>query len=139
MLLPTIISISEDVLRSLPQQFREASIGAGATKWQMIRTVLLKAARPGLIAALLLAMGRAIGETMAVLMVAGNARAMPLGIFDPARPMTATIAIEIKEVVQGSVHYQALFAIGLYLFLITFLFNIVAEHVIKKQKERYQW
>ncbi|MBN2053175.1 phosphate ABC transporter permease subunit PstC, partial [Candidatus Woesearchaeota archaeon] len=113
MILPTIISISEDVLTSLPKDFREASLALGSTRWQMIKMALLPPALSGIVAAIMLGLGRAVGETMAVLMVAGNSRAMPNSFFDPVRPMTANIAIEIKEVVQGSLHYNSLFAIGL--------------------------
>lgn len=139
MVLPTIISISEDVLTSLPHDFREASLALGATKWQMIKMTLLPAASSGILAAVMLGLGRAVGETMAVLMVAGNSRAMPLSFLDPVRPMTANIAIEIKEVVQGSLHYQALFAIGLVLFFMTFIVNIVADIVIDKHTRKYKW
>jgi len=139
MVLPTIISISEDVLTSLPKEFREASLALGATKWQMIRMTLLPAALSGIVAAVMLGLGRAVGETMAVLMVAGNSIAMPTSFFDPVRPMTANIAIEIKEVVQGSLHYEALFAIGLVLFIMTFVVNFVSDIIIEKQVRKYKW
>lgn len=139
MVLPTIISITEDVLTSLPREFREASLALGATRWQTIRMTLLPAASSGIVAAVMLGLGRAIGETMAVLMVAGNSRAMPLSFFDPVRPMTANIAIEIKEVVTGSTHYKALFAIGLVLFLMTFLVNFLADIIIERRVRRYRW
>lgn len=139
MVLPTIISISEDVLTSLPNEFREASLALGATKWQMIRMTLLKAALPGIFAAIMLGLGRAVGETMAVLMVAGNARAFTTSFFDPVRPMTANIAIEIKEVVKGSLHYQSLFAIGLVLFIMTFIVNFVSDIILERQARKYRW
>ena len=139
MVLPTIISISEDVLTSLPNEFREASLALGATKWQMIRMTLLPAALSGIVAAIMLGLGRAIGETMVVLMVAGNAIARPTSFFDPVRPMTANIAIEIKEVVTGSLHYEALFAIGLVLFVMTFIVNFVSDIIIEKQVRKYRW
>ncbi|HLD39730.1 MAG TPA: phosphate ABC transporter permease subunit PstC [Candidatus Nanoarchaeia archaeon] len=139
MVLPTIISISEDVLRSLPKEFREAGLALGATKWQMIRMTLLPAGLSGLAAATLLGLGRAIGETMVVLMVAGNSRAMPTSFFDPIRPITANIAIEIKEVVKDSLHYQTLFAMGLVLFGLTFLINFISDLIIQKQVRKYQW
>jgi len=139
MILPTIISISEDVLSSLPKDFREASYALGATRWQTIKKVLIPAATSGLVAAMMLALGRAVGETMAVLMVAGNSLAMPHSFLDPVRPMTATIAIEIKEVVQGSLHYQALFAIGLVLFIFTFMINFLSDMVLEKQARKYRW
>ena len=139
MVLPTIISISEDVLTSLPNEFREASLALGATKWQMIRMTLLPAALSGIVAAVMLGLGRAVGETMVVLMVAGNSRAMPFSIFDPVRPMTANIAIEIKEVVTGSLHYKALFATGLVLFFMTFSVNLISDVIIEKQVRKYKW
>jgi phosphate transport system permease protein len=139
MVLPTIISISEDVLTSLPKEFREASLALGATRWQTIKMTLLPAASSGIVAAVMLGLGRAVGETMAVLMVAGNSVAMPHSLFDPARPMTANVAIEIKEVVQGSVHYQALFAIALALFLITFIVNLLSDRIIERHVRKYRW
>jgi phosphate transport system permease protein len=139
MILPTIISISEDVLTSLPKEFHEASLALGATKWQTIKMVLVPAAMSGIAAAVMLGLGRAVGETMAVLMVAGNARAMPSSFFQPVRPMTSNIAIEIKEVVQGSLHYEALFAIGLVLFVMTFVVNILSDVIIEKQTRKYKW
>ncbi|MDO8624832.1 MAG: phosphate ABC transporter permease subunit PstC [Candidatus Diapherotrites archaeon] len=139
MVLPTIISVSEDVLTSLPREFREASLALGADRFQTIFRVLIPAALPGIGAAIMLGLGRAVGETMAVLMVAGNALAMPESFLDPVRPMTANIAIEIKEVVQGSLHYEALFAIGLVLFILTFLVNLLATLVIERHARRFQW
>lgn len=139
MVLPTVISVSEDVLSSLPSDFREASLALGATRFQTIRMTLLPAAMSGIVASIMLGLGRAVGETMAVLMVAGNSRAMPSSIFDPVRPMTANIAIEIKEVVRGSLHYQSLFAIGLVLFVMTFVLNLLSDIVIERQSRRYRW
>lgn len=139
MVLPTIITISEDVLFSLPNEFREASLALGATKWQMIKMTLLPAAASGIVAAVMLGLGRAVGETMVVLMVAGNSRAFPLSFFDAVRPMTANIAIEIKEVVRGSLHYEALFAIGLVLFALTFLINTLSDFVIERQVAKFKW
>jgi len=139
MILPTIISISEDVLTSLPKDFREASLALGATKWQMIKMTLLPAGLSGIVAAIMLGLGRAVGETMAVLMVAGNSIAMPASFFDPIRPMTANIAIEINEVVKGSLHYEALFAIGLVLFVMTFAVNLISDIIIERQVRKYKW
>ena len=139
MVLPTIISISEDVLTSLPNEFREASLALGATRWQTIRMTLLPAASSGIVAAIMLGLGRAVGETMAVLMVAGNSIAMPQSLLDPVRPMTANIAIEIKEVVQGSLHYEALFAIALVLFVLTFAVNLISDIIIEKHIRKYKW
>jgi len=139
MVLPTIISVSEDVLSSLPSEFREASLALGATRYQTIKMILLPAAMSGIVAAVMLGLGRAVGETMAVLMVAGNSRAMPGSFFEAVRPMTANIAIEIKEVVRGSLHYEALFAIGLILFVMTFVVNLVSDLIINRQTKKYKW
>lgn len=139
MVLPTIVSISEDVLTSLPKEFREASFALGATKWQTIRMTVIPAALSGIIASIMLGLGRAVGETMAILMVAGNSRGMPNSFFDPVRPMTANIAIEIKEVVKGSLHYKALFAIGLVLFVMTFVVNFVSDIIIERQVRKFKW
>ncbi len=131
--LPTIASICEDALSSVPRRYKEASFALGASHWQTIRHIIIPAARSGLLAALILGLGRIIGETMIVLMVAGNSRALPLSLLDPVRPMTATIAIEVKEVVIGSIHWQGLFAIGLVLFLITFFINAIADLLIRRK------
>ena len=108
----------------------EASLALGATKWITIKKVVLPAAKSGILAAMMLGLGRVIGEAMIVLMVAGNSRAFPHSFLDPVRPMTATIAIDIKEVVIGSLHYQSLFAIGFMLFLMTFLINFIVDLII---------
>ncbi len=139
MALPTIISISEDIITSLPKDFKEASLSLGATKWQTIKMVIIPASISGLIAAVMLGLGRIVGETMAVLMVAGNSIAFPNSFFDPIRPITANIAIEIKEVVKGSLHYEALFAMGLVLFSITFIVNLISDAIIKKRADKYKW
>ncbi|RJS72443.1 MAG: phosphate ABC transporter permease subunit PstC [Candidatus Syntrophoarchaeum sp. WYZ-LMO15] len=127
MALPTIISISEDVISAIPESYREASLALGATRWQTIKGVILPAASSGIVAASMLGLGRVVGETMVVLMVAGNSRAFPTSILDPVRPITSTIAIEIKEVVQGDLHFQALFALGFVLFLMTFAINLASD------------
>ncbi len=127
MALPTIISISEDVIGAVPDGYREASLALGATRWQTIRSAIIPAASSGIVAASMLGLGRVVGETMVVLMVAGNSRLFPVSIFDPVRPITSTIAIEIKEVVQGDLHFQALFALGLILFLMTFAINLASD------------
>lgn len=134
MALPTITSISEDALTALPREYKEASLALGATHWQTIYRVLLPSAKPGILAAVMLGLGRAIGETMAVLMVTGNAAVIPHSFLEPVRTMTATIAIEMGEIVQGGLHYRALFAIGLLLFIITFSVNIIADWVIQRQR-----
>lgn len=134
MSLPTIISISEDALYAVPKEYRDASLAIGATEWQTIWRVVVPAARSGLVIATVLGIGRAIGETMAVMMVTGNAANIPsLGsglFFQPVRTMTATIAAEMGEVAQGSLHYEMLFAIGIVLFLITFAINSLASLLI---------
>ena len=129
MALPTIISIAEDALDAVPQSYRNAAYALSATEWQTIWRVVLPAARPGIITAVMLGVGRAIGETMTVMMVAGNAARMPLGVdafLRPVRTMTATIAAEMGEVARGSTHYHVLFTVGLALFIVTFLINLVA-------------
>jgi phosphate transport system permease protein len=140
MALPTMISISEDALYAVPKEYRDGALAIGATKWQMIWRVVLPAARSGLIIAIMLGVGRAIGETMAVLMVTGNAANMPeLGpgmYFQPVRTMTATIAAEMGEVAQGSLHYNTLFALGIILFLITFAINSIASSIVGVQGSR---
>ena len=134
MSLPTIISISEDALYAVPKEYRDAALAIGATHWQTTWRVIVPAARSGIVIAIVLGMGRAIGETMAVMMVTGNAANIPaLGMgmfFQPVRTMTATIAAEMGEVAQGSLHYQTLFAIGIVLFLITFAINSLASLLI---------
>jgi len=127
MSLPTIVSISEDVLTTVPKEYREASLALGATKWETTLKIVIPAARTGLIAAAMLGIGRAIGETMAVLMVAGNAVMLPHSFFDPVRTITANIAAEMGETVHGGLHYQALFGLGIVLFVITFIINFLTN------------
>ncbi len=139
MALPTIISISEDSLTAVPPAYGEASLALGASRWQTLFRVKLPAALSGIIAACMLGMGRAIGETMAVLMATGNARTfpqLPQGLLRSVRTMTANIAIELGEVPYYTTHYYALFAIGLVLFVITFVVNLVADVVLHKYQER---
>ncbi|NLE99952.1 MAG: phosphate ABC transporter permease subunit PstC [Anaerolineales bacterium] len=139
MALPTMISIAEDALDAVPKSYRDAGLAMGATQWQTIWRVVVPAARSGIVTAVMLGMGRAIGETMAVMMVTGNAARMPLtanALFRPVRTMTATIAAEMGEVAQGSVHYHALFGIGILLFLITFAINLGAASTIFKKRRR---
>jgi phosphate transport system permease protein len=135
MAMPTIVTISEDAIRSVPWQYKEGALALGATKWQTIRRIVLKAAMPGIISAVMLGIGRVIGETMAVMMITGNAANIPLSIFEPVRTMTATIAAEMGETVKGGVHYQSLFAIGLALFIITFIVNFIADLFSGKNKK----
>jgi phosphate transport system permease protein len=139
MALPTIISVAEDALDAVPKSYRDAGLAMGATQWQTIWRVVVPAARSGIVTAMMLGMGRAIGETMAVMMVTGNAARMPLtldSLFRPIRTMTATVAAEMGEVAQGSTHYHALFGIGIILFLMTFLINLAAASTIFKKRRR---
>jgi phosphate transport system permease protein len=140
MALPTIISVAEDALDAVPRSYRDAALALGATRWQTIWRVTTPAARSGILTAMMLGVGRAIGETMAVMMVTGNAARMPLALNSflmPVRTMTATIAAEMGEVAQGSTHYHVLFAVGLVLFLVTFAVNLVAAWSIFRQGKRY--
>lgn len=134
MSLPTIITISEDAIRSVPQSFKEGSYALGANKWTTLIRVTLPSATSGIIAAIILGMGRAIGETMTVLMATGNATAMPNGFFDPVRTMTATIAIELGEVPYNTTHYYALFAVGAVLFIISLGVNLIAENIASRYR-----
>ena len=139
MALPTIISVAEDALDAVPKSFRDAGLAMGATQWQTIWRVVVPAARSGIVTAVMLGMGRAIGETMAVMMVTGNAARLPLtpdSLFRSVRTMTATIAAEMGEVAQGSTHYHALFGLGIMLFLLTFVINLVAASAIFSKRRR---
>lgn len=138
MALPTIISISEDALNAVPASFVEASLALGANRWQTLVRVKIPAALSGIIASLMLGMGRAIGETMTVLMATGNARSFPHGFLQSVRTLTATIAIELGEVPYYTTHYYALFAIGLVLFIMTFFVNLAADIILEKQKRKLQ-
>jgi phosphate transport system permease protein len=129
---PTVASLAEDALSFVPRSFREASLALGANRWQTLTKVVMPAAGSGISTAIILGMGRAVGETMTVLMVAGGAAVIPKSIFDPVRPMTSTIAAEMGEAVLGGLHYHALFAIGLILFLITLGINIIAEVISRR-------
>ncbi|ACU61855.1 phosphate ABC transporter permease subunit PstC [Chitinophaga pinensis] len=137
MALPTIITVTEDALQALPHTYREASYGVGASRWQTVRKVVIPAAAPGIIAAVMLGVGRAIGETMTVLMATGNAAAFPKGFFHSVRTITATIAIEMGEVPYQTTHYYALFAIAAVLFLVTLLVNLVGEYFVNRYR-KYQ-
>lgn len=131
MSVPIMVSIGEDALKAVPDSFREAALALGATRWQIVHRVLLPAAKNGLLAAVLLGVGRAIGETMAVLMATGHSIRIPHSIFDPVRTLTATIAAELGETSKGSDHYQVLFLIGILLFSITFVVNLTADLIVK--------
>ena len=137
MAIPTIVSVAEDALSAVPRALRDNSLALGATQWQTIARIVVPAGRSGLIAAGLLGLGRAIGETMAVLMVTGNAAVIPQGLKGfilPVRTMTATIAAEMGETAHNSTHYHALFVLGLLLFLITMAVNLVADFVAHRGK-----
>ena len=138
MSLPIIISVSEDALRAVPDEFRQASYALGATKWETIWHVCTPAALSGITAAVMLGVGRAIGETMTVLMVAGGALAVPVSPTEPMMPMTAAIASGIGNAVRGGLQYQALFAIGLILFILTLAVNLIADRVLERQKRKFQ-
>jgi len=137
MSLPVIVSVSEDALRAVPDEFRQASLALGATRWETIRHVSIPAALSGIAAAIMLGVGRAIGETMTVLMVAGGALGVPHSPADPMMPMTAAIASGIGNAVRGGLQYQALFAIGLVLFIITLIVNLFADRVLERQKRKF--
>ncbi len=136
---PTVVSVAEDALDTVPRAYREGAWALGATKWQTIWRVTLPAARSGVLTAVMLGVGRAIGETMTVMMVTGNAPvlAVKLGsLFSPVRTMTATIAAEMGEVANGSTHYHVLFFIGMVLFLISLIVNVIASAVVFRSKKR---
>jgi len=135
MAIPTISSISEDALYAVPREFKEASYALGATKFETIAKVIVPAALSGISTAIMLGMARAIGETMVVLMVAGGAAAIPESLFDSVRPMPASIAAEMGETPYRSAHYQALFATGIVLFVLTLAFNLIADYVSHKFKQ----
>lgn len=132
MALPTIITVAEDAINSVPQSYREASYGVGANRWQTLRKVTIPSAAPGIIAAVMLGVGRAIGETMTVLMATGNVSAFPKGFFHSVRTITATIAIEMGEVPYQTTHYFALFAIAAVLFIITLMVNLAGEYFVNR-------
>jgi len=132
MILPIIISVSEDALRSVPHEYKEASLALGATHWQTIKNVIFPAAIPGIITSIILGMGRAIGETLAIIMVAGNVVQIPHSIFDPVRALTSNIAIEMGYAT--GIHYNALFATGIVLFLMIIILLIFANYLHYKKK-----
>ena len=136
MALPTIISLTEDALGSVPRSYTEASLALGGNPWQTLVRVKIPAASSGILAACMLGMGRAIGETMTVLMATGNAPAFPHKFTDSIRTLTATIAIELGEVPYYSTHYHALFAVGLVLFIITFIINLISDIVLHKYEQK---
>ena len=135
MSLPTIISLSEDALRAVPHTYREASLALGANRWQTLVRVLIPSGLSGIIASIMLGMGRAIGETMTVLMATGNAPALTFNFLEAIQTMTATIAIELGEVPYNTAHYYALFVIAFVLFVMTFLVNLVSDLILQKYQE----
>nr|WP_321377262.1 phosphate ABC transporter permease subunit PstC [uncultured Bacteroides sp.] len=134
MALPTIITVSEDAMRNCPRSMREASLALGASKWQTIYKVVIPYSISGITSGVVLGIGRAIGETMAVLMVTGNAAVIPHTILEPLRTIPATIAAELGEAPAGGAHYQALFLLGVVLFFITLIINFSVEYISSKQK-----
>jgi phosphate transport system permease protein len=131
MSVPIIVSVGEDALKAVPDSYREAALSLGASRWEVVYRVLFPAAKNGLLAAVLLGVGRAIGETMAVLMCTGHAVQIPHSLLDPVRTLTATIASELGESVAGDTHYRVLFVIGLLLFAITLAVNLIADLIVK--------
>lgn len=131
MSVPIIVSIGEDALKAVPDSYREAGIALGATRWQLIRRVLLPAAKTGLLAAVLLGVGRGVGETMAVLMATGHAIHIPHSVLDSVRTLTANIAAELGEAPAGSDHYRVLFLTGVLLFSLTFVVNLAADMIVR--------
>lgn len=133
---PIMTTIAEDALKAVPDGFREAAEAMGATRWQVVRRVVLPSAKHGLTAAILLGVGRGFGETMAVLMASGHSVYLPTSVFDSARALTATIASELGEAPHGSQHYQALFTIGILLFLVTFAINLTADLIVRGRRSK---
>jgi phosphate transport system permease protein len=136
MSVPIIVSIGEDALKAVPDSYREAGLALGATRWQLVWRVLLPAAKNGLLAAVLLGVGRGVGETMAVLMATGHAVHIPHSIFDSVRTLTANIAAELGEAAAGSDHYRVLFLIGVLLFMMTFVVNLTADLIVRGIKKK---
>lgn len=134
MSVPIIVSVGEDALKAVPDSFREAGVALGASRWEIVYRVLFPAAKNGLLAAVLLGIGRAVGETMAVLMATGHAVQIPKSLLDPARTLTATIAAELGETAKHGDHYRVLFVIGLVLFAIAFVVNLTADLIVKGVK-----
>jgi phosphate transport system permease protein len=138
MALPTIVSISEDALHAVPDELRQGSLALGNTRWQTIRKVIIPSASAGIFAAVMLGLGRAIGETMVVLMMAGNAGVIPTTLLESVKTMPGTIAQEMGETVQGGLHFSTLFAMGLVLFSLTFAINLAADVVLERQRKKWR-
>ncbi len=137
MSLPTIITVSDDALLVVPNSYREAAYALGASPWITATRIILPAARSGILAAVMLGFGRAVGETMAVLMVAGNAPVIPRSLFDPVRTITSTIAIELGETAFNTPHFFSLFALGFILFIIALATNLIAESLFRREKRSF--
>ena len=137
MALPTIVTVAEDAMRNCPRTLREASLALGASKWQTIYKVVIPSSMSGIASGVVLGIGRAVGETMAVLMVTGNAAVMPHSILEPLRTIPATIAAELGEAPAGGAHYQSLFLLGVILFFITFIINMCVEFISARNKAKY--
>ena len=138
MILPIIISISQDSIQAVPRLYKEASYAMGATDWQTIYRVLIPAASPGIVAGIILGMGRAIGETMAVVLVIGNAEKLPLGFLNPGETLTSAILLETGEAVVGSLHYNALFCLGIVPFVSVLFLSVLSSRLITKGKTRFE-
>ena len=136
MALPTIITISEDAINAVPREYKDGALALGATHWQTLYRVVIHGALPGIIAAAMLGIGRVFGETMAVMMVTGNAAVIPHTLFEPVRTLTATIAAEMGEAAKGTPHYFALFAVGIVLFVISFVINLTADILLQRGRKR---
>lgn len=137
MILPTITSVVEDAFSAIPKEYREAALALGATKWETITSIVLPAAASGISTGIILGLGRAVGETMAVLMIAGGSPRITFSLFQPVRAMTSTIAAEMAETVQGGDHFHALFGIAIVLFIMTFAFNLIAGRVSARFQRRF--
>ncbi|MDD4281219.1 MAG: phosphate ABC transporter permease subunit PstC [Candidatus Methanofastidiosa archaeon] len=137
MILPTIISISEDAIRQVPRSFKEGSLALGATNWETISRTIVPSAKSGILASVILGVGRAIGETMAVVLVVGNVEQIPKSLFDAGEPLTSTILLEMGEAAVGSLHYSALFALGILLFVMVMVLNIISNAWLGKGAGRY--
>jgi phosphate transport system permease protein len=138
MMIPIMVSVAEDAMNAVPRSLREASLALGATRWETIRHVVLPSALSGIVAAIVLGLGRAVGETMTVLMATGNAPLLTFDLLRSVQTMTAAVAIDFGEVEFGSDHYHVLFAVGLVLFVITFAINLLAEWVTRRYREEYE-
>jgi ABC-type phosphate transport system permease subunit len=138
MMVPIMVSLSEDAMNMVPKELREAAYALGATRWETIRSVIIPASLSGIVAAIILSIGRAVGETMTVLMATGNTPLVTFDMLSSVETMTATIAIEMGEVPFGSLHYSALFGIGAVLFIITFAINSIADWLLSRYAEVYR-